>query len=1019
MSAQAASAETAELRGPGVDVAVTPQNVQLNGVPAVDRQSQIPWESGVFAENPNSYDPNPGTIRQSATGNPSPGQMFLGNVEPPYGNLQDASTNVSQGAREQGPTTPARREPRSATTPTRSPVRVQEFYTAEQEEGIQAVDQGGVRWMARFTEFLRTTASRGVTGVDRMLDNLGFMHPNVSMIPTDPRMQRSLSSPVRFSPPEQLPEQREQVGPPVPLSWASHQQNAPLFSPAQMAQLRQAQRDHPHIYGYPAASEGESDRSSRLQAEVQRQLEEYTNKYQTQMQGLLQEVEALRAERRHWQLRVADQGDPQLLRPDPTVPQGNPQHQPVLHPVQLAGEQKVPQNDPRDAPSGSRVPQGELPSVPQGESGNGRERLREQRDLMREDAKAKSREGEGVRLQGVETSRSSQKLDDPTVPRGNPQHQPRGPEFYSQARGQESGPSMSQARGQESGPSTSQACGQESEKEVSKMTGSGHGEPHDPRPVTEPPTAQQWLGNTPAPDAMTLIAGGVAQLQAAMLKQMSVDKGGERTPETVKPGTSTLPMLPPVRSESASVDLLDWLELIEAPMSDLSDGSASWWKQVRASAATAYDGWVVSGPIDRLGIVPTAGGELEEGKWSRVNSRAASMILTALDESIRSELVSRRMTGSVTSIIFRLTLYQPGGEEEKYRTLQQLQNPPKEVEPSKAVEALRAWNRWLRRCRELNLQVPDPSLLVRGLHAVVRGVLERNSEASFRTNLVRSNLKIDSNPTMESVEKYYKHLMGECESLATAIPTTSTSTVTTAPTTTRQDPKLKPVKPDTRTTPSTPPAPSPPTRTPATGTSGSGGEEEKDKRKETPCRFFGKTYKGCARVGKCPFRHSWDSLEKERPSRCLACGGKHMAKDCPNKKQAGTPSGSGTPEAKGQPTTPRQQTSSSTTSPPATKTVRIDDNPEVEHISGRTEATQGEASSVDLKQVLSDVRKILKAMSSTSLKKFAVEEKEDWRQAEPERDQRFQKNLQRWPQWNELLMRTLTRACWTAGQATR
>ena len=78
------SAQAAELRGPGVDVAVTPQNVQLNGVPAVDRQSQIPGESGVFAENPNSYDPNPGTIRQSATGNPSPGQMFLGNVEPPY-----------------------------------------------------------------------------------------------------------------------------------------------------------------------------------------------------------------------------------------------------------------------------------------------------------------------------------------------------------------------------------------------------------------------------------------------------------------------------------------------------------------------------------------------------------------------------------------------------------------------------------------------------------------------------------------------------------------------------------------------------------------------------------------------------------------------------------------------------------------------------------------------------------------------------------------------------------------------
>ena len=59
------------------------------------------------------------------------------------------------------------------------------------------------------------------------------------------------------------------------------------------------------------------------------------------------------------------------------------------------------------------------------------------------------------------------------------------------------------------------------------------------------------------------------------------------------------------------------------------------------------------------------------------------MILTALDESIRSQLVSRRMTGSVTSIIFRLlTLYQPGGEEEKYRT------PSTTTEPSQGSGAV-------------------------------------------------------------------------------------------------------------------------------------------------------------------------------------------------------------------------------------------------------------------------------------------------------------------------------------------
>ena len=49
----------------------------------------------------------------------------------------------------------------------------------------------------------------------------------------------------------------------------------PLFERAQLERMRQARRDHPLIYGQ--ASEVGSDNSSRLQAEVQRQLEEYAD----------------------------------------------------------------------------------------------------------------------------------------------------------------------------------------------------------------------------------------------------------------------------------------------------------------------------------------------------------------------------------------------------------------------------------------------------------------------------------------------------------------------------------------------------------------------------------------------------------------------------------------------------------------------------------------------------------------------------------------------------------------------
>ena len=73
------------------------------------------------------------------------------------------------------------------------------------------------------------------------------------------------------------------------------------------------------------------------------------------------------------------------------------------------------------------------------------------------------------------------------------------------------------------------------------------------------------------------------------------------------------------------------------------------------------------------------GGKLEDGRWGRVNSRAASMIVLALHENVRSEMVARRLTGSTVSLLFRLmTLYQPGGEAERSRILSNLQNPPEE-----------------------------------------------------------------------------------------------------------------------------------------------------------------------------------------------------------------------------------------------------------------------------------------------------------------------------------------------------
>ncbi|CAE7383374.1 RE1, partial [Symbiodinium sp. KB8] len=137
-----------------------------------------------------------------------------------------------------------------------------------------------------------------------------------------------------------------------------------------------------------------------------------------------------------------------------------------------------------------------------------------------------------------------------------------------------------------------------------------------------------------------MIADGMAQLQAAMIKQLDKGAEGDRSPEQVKPGTTALPLLKEVAAESACVDVMDWLEMIDGPMSDLSDSSAGWWRAVMSEANRAYGIWTQAAPLDKLSIAPDPT-NLENGKFSRLNSRAAAMIIASLHDSVKQEVVAR------------------------------------------------------------------------------------------------------------------------------------------------------------------------------------------------------------------------------------------------------------------------------------------------------------------------------------------------------------------------------------------
>ena len=119
------------------------------------------------------------------------------------------------------------------------------------------------------------------------------------------------------------------------------------------------------------------------------------------------------------------------------------------------------------------------------------------------------------------------------------------------------------------------------------------------------------------------------------------------------------------------------------------------------------------------------------------------MLLAAIEDDLRVEMVNRRMCDSAVGILYRLmTLYAPGGESEKSLTLKKLQTPTRCTDPQLAADELRAWERWKKRAETLGLLTPDPTILVKGLASVTSGVLEKavNREIAFRTSLVRSVL---------------------------------------------------------------------------------------------------------------------------------------------------------------------------------------------------------------------------------------------------------------------------------------
>ena len=90
-------------------------------------------------------------------------------------------------------------------------------------------------------------------------------------------------------------------------------------------------------------------------------------------------------------------------------------------------------------------------------------------------------------------------------------------------------------------------------------------------------------------------------------------------------------------------------------------------------------------PMQRLALKPEdyETPELKDPKWSRVDKRAASMLLASVPERVRDEILASRLSGSLALLARVVVLHRPGSVVERQQILASLENHRKPTTPQK------------------------------------------------------------------------------------------------------------------------------------------------------------------------------------------------------------------------------------------------------------------------------------------------------------------------------------------------
>ena len=238
----------------------------------------------------------------------------------------------------------------------------------------------------------------------------------------------------------------------------------------------------------------------------------------------------------------------------------------------------------------------------------------------------------------------------------------------------------------------------------------------------------------------------------------------ESVDHTLKSVQVVLPKLAEPGSKNSSLEAGDWLAQVRPYIADVGQGAEKWWDQTTMMVMNQYGRWLEANPLERVHIKAPDIDQSVPGS-DRLNQRVTTLLLSAVPESIKTELITTRQL-SVSGVLFAiLRRYQPGGLAEKTYTLSELTTTSPASTASQAVQRLRQWKRQQTRASELGLTLPDPLIMVKALDAIMVDLWPQHPQASFRVSAFRMHQQIDVRPTMASLENLYDLLLAEADQM--------------------------------------------------------------------------------------------------------------------------------------------------------------------------------------------------------------------------------------------------------------